>query len=178
MKGARARDDVLVTNSCEALTNLVGRYNLARLRSREIKSRQLNGPALCRAAEPTVSCHRQRVTEGQSLSVYSLPTPPPCPIVPCQSRRPSGGMVGGVGNLAGSRGSPRGERMHEPSGAGERCGVASMRGGTHGVTSEYASISFARKSGRGTRADVVRPPKADCVRRSSGPPMSLCSARL
>ena len=128
MKGARARGDVLVANSCEALTNLVGRYNLARLRSREIKSRQLNGPALCRAAEPTVSCHRQRVTEGQSLSVHSLLTPPPCPIVPCQSRRPSGGVVGGVGNLAGSRGSPRGERMHEPSGAGERCGVASMRG--------------------------------------------------
>ena len=131
MKGARARGDVLVANSCEALTNLVGRYNLARLRSREIKSRQLNGPAPCRAAEPTVSCHRQRVTEGQSLSVYSLLTPPPCPIVPCQSRRPSGGMVGGVGNLAGSRGSPRGERMHEPSGVGERCGVASMRGGVH-----------------------------------------------
>ena len=45
MKGAKARGDVLVANSCEALTNLVGRYNLARLRSREIKSRQLNGPA-------------------------------------------------------------------------------------------------------------------------------------
>ena len=157
MKGARARGDVLVANSCEALTNLVGRYNLARLRSREIKSRQLNGPALCRAAEPTVSCHRQRVTEGQSLSVYSLPTPPPCPIVPCQSRRPSGGVVCGVVKLAGSRGSPRGERMYARA-ERCRCGVASKEGVHSESPPSTPLFPLQENLGGGTRADDRCPP--------------------
>ena len=65
-----------------------------------------------------------------------------------------------------------------------RCGVASKEG----VHSESppSTPRFPLQENRGKvpcRADVVRPPKADCVRRASlasGPlrPMSLCSARV
>ena len=101
------------------------------------------------------------------MSLYSLPTPPPCPIVPCQSRRPSGGVVCGVVKLAGSRGSPRGERMYARA-EWCRCGVASKEG----VHSESppSTPRFPLQENRGKvpcRADVVRPPKADCVRRAS-----------
>ena len=82
--------------------------------------------------------------------------------------------------MAGSRGSPRGERMYARA-ERCRCGVASKEG----VHSESppSTPRFPLQENRGTRADVVRPPKADCVRRASlasGPlrPMSLCSARV
>ena len=114
-----------------------------------------------------MSCHRQRVTEGQSLSLYSLPTPPPCPIVPCQSRRPSGGVVCGVVKLAGSRGSPRGERMYARA-ERCRCGVASKEG-VHSESPPRTPLFPLQENLGGVpgRTIVVRPPKADCVRRAS-----------
>ena len=159
MKGARARGDVLVANSCEALTNLVGRYNLARLRSREIKSRQLNGPALCRAAEPTY-----RVVSplaGYRRSVVEPILPPNSTSVPNRSMPiPTSVTQGGwcVGSESWQVVGDHREAsvcMHEPSGVGAELQV--RRGYTR-ITSEYASIPFARKSGEGTMQGGRCPP--------------------